>query len=804
MNKANKKSPKEVVLREKAEAKFKKKQTANTNSLTEADLRKLIQELEIHQIELELQNEELLDAEEEANISADKYTALYDFALTGYFSLNSDGTITGLNLAGAAMLGKERSKFIKSNFKLYVSIDTRRVFADFLEKTFETNSRHTCEVELTFEDKPDIYVRLNGIVSQEEQKCLLSATDITALKKLNDETSLSNSLLAATLESTADGIFVIDKQDNVVDYNKKFVELWQIPEDVLLTKDRIKYLEHIRNQLKNPEDFEKKINEMFSKEGETTFNTLEFKDGRIYERYSNPQILNGKTVGRVVSFRDVTKQKQAENALKESEIKFRSVFDNSMDAISVTKGGYHVFCNEAYLNLFGYSDMAEISGKSLIDRIAPSEKETILKNIEKRNRKEFVKTDYESRGIRKDGTEFDMEVHVSEYELSGVKYTLAILRDISERKQAEEELKESEERYRILVETMSEGLIMSDNDDVIKFINKRCCEIYGYEANELIGKIGYEKLEHPDYKETMIQKNKSRLKGITDTYEVKGIKKSGESFWLRISGAPFYDKDGNVNGSFGILSDITERKQSEEALRESEDKLRELNATKDKFFGIIAHDLRSPFSAIMGFSNLLSEQVKMQDYDGIEKYAEYIQDSSKRAMGLLTNLFEWAQSQTGITNVVLNNYDLVPLVYEVTELAMDSAQSKSITIEKELPGKLIINADKARIGVVLRNLISNAVKFTNRGGTITVSAEELKGEILVSVKDNGVGIEKEDIEKLFRLDVNYTTLGTEKEKGSGLGIILCKEFVEKHGGKIWAESEVGKGSKFCFTLPAAK
>jgi signal transduction histidine kinase len=245
-----------------------------------------------------------------------------------------------------------------------------------------------------------------------------------------------------------------------------------------------------------------------------------------------------------------------------------------------------------------------------------------------------------------------------------------------------------------------------------------------------------------------------------------------------------------------------ERRHAEEVLLASEAQLHQLNAAKDKFFSIIAHDLKNPFNTIIGFSDILFEQVRSKDYEGIEKYAEIIQQSSHRAMDLLSNLLEWSRSQTGRMIYNPEFVDVVSLIHETVNLLNDSAHQKSITINLKLPAKLPFILDKDMINSVLRNIISNAVKFTFENGMIDISAEQTQDDLLVAVKDNGVGIEQGDIDKLFRIDENSSTPGTQKEMGTGLGLILCKDFIEKHGGRIWVESAMGEGSTFFFQIPA--
>ena len=260
------------------------------------------------------------------------------------------------------------------------------------------------------------------------------------------------------------------------------------------------------------------------------------------------------------------------------------------------------------------------------------------------------------------------------------------------------------------------------------------------------------------------------------------------------------DENGKTIKSYGINQDITERIKTEEILRKSEAELREINAAKDKFFSIISHDLRSPFNSILGLSNLLVEQIQEKNYEGIEEYAEIIQKSSMRVFDLLMNLLEWSRSQTGRMEFSPEYVEMVALINEVIELLSDSAHQKSITIHRELPRNMIAFIDKAMISTILRNLISNAIKFTRPDGQIIISAELKKDKVIIAISDNGVGIKNENIEKLFRIDENHSMPGTLKEKGTGLGLILCKEFIEKHGGEIWVESEVGRGSTFYFSV----
>jgi len=235
-------------------------------------------------------------------------------------------------------------------------------------------------------------------------------------------------------------------------------------------------------------------------------------------------------------------------------------------------------------------------------------------------------------------------------------------------------------------------------------------------------------------------------------------------------------------------------------IKHKNQELQKLNAEKDKFLSIIAHDLRSPFSSIVGFSDLLIAQANKADIENIVKYSEVIKNSSERAMDLLTNLMEWSLSQTGRMNFNPVYFEIDGLIDNTLLLFSEIAAQKGIILEKELLSGKAVYADKEMVGTILRNLISNAIKFTPIGGSIKILSKVKNDKVEISIKDSGVGLSHSSIEKLFKIDANISSPGTQKEQGTGLGLILCKEFIDKHKERIWVESELNKGSVFYFTL----
>lgn len=248
-----------------------------------------------------------------------------------------------------------------------------------------------------------------------------------------------------------------------------------------------------------------------------------------------------------------------------------------------------------------------------------------------------------------------------------------------------------------------------------------------------------------------------------------------------------------------ILKGIVEERT--EKIAKQNQQLAELNAAKDKFYGIIAHDLKSPFSSIMGFSELLMTKVHSLSSNEIEHMISNVHSAAKDTFSLLENLLEWVKSQTGRIEFKPQLFNISEVINDVVSISENMALVKNITITTNISSPIMVYADKNMVSTILRNLISNAIKYTNRSGNISIEEDHRMDATVITVCDSGVGIDEATLQNLFKLSEKVSALGTENEKGTGLGLILCKEFIEQHNGKIWVESEPGKGSSFKFTLP---
>ncbi|WP_289054228.1 sensor histidine kinase [Carboxylicivirga marina] len=279
---------------------------------------------------------------------------------------------------------------------------------------------------------------------------------------------------------------------------------------------------------------------------------------------------------------------------------------------------------------------------------------------------------------------------------------------------------------------------------------------------------------------------------------VDAIDVGDKIFYVEVSMNPMLHDEKVIGASF-FANDITERKAAEDALIENEHRLKELNSTKDKFFSIIAHDLKSPFNSIVGLSDLLV--VEAEKGNDISEIARIAQKSSHQAMDLISNLLEWSRTQSGKIDYNPEYFEVCHLLNQEIKAHNTYSRLKNITINNLIANHTLAHADKYMISCVFRNLLSNAIKFSHQGGEVNISSSKNDKYISFSIIDNGIGIDDDDINKLFVIDQNHSTPGTKNEQGTGLGLILCKEFIEMHNGRIWVNTKNKKGSEFCFSLP---
>jgi PAS domain S-box-containing protein len=399
-----------------------------------------------------------------------------------------------------------------------------------------------------------------------------------------------------------------------------------------------------------------------------------------------------------------------------------------------------------------------------------------------------------------------------------------------------ESILQERNQLRTLIDSMPDVIFIKDRQSRFVVVNKMVAGVMGTKPEALIGKTDFE-FYTPDLAQRYFDDEQAIMKAgeAKINYEEPHLDENGNRIILSTSKVPLKNSNGEVMGIVGIGRDITRLKRievqlrkktedlqeintlleerQEEIIRQSEElaaqaqhltitntELERLNKTKDKFFSIIAHDLRNPFNAIMGFSDLLCHDFKEMDDKQKLGLLELINLSSESAYNLLDNLLQWARTQTGKIKFNPEYFELSEVVREVIDLHGIMAEKKQVSLESAIPESTRVYADKNMIHTVIRNLLSNAIKFSHKGGKVYITCFK-NGEMTeVVIRDEGIGMSRENSSMLFRIDTYYSTSGTSGESGTGLGLIICKEFVEKNNGRIRATSKEGEGTAISFTL----
>jgi len=362
---------------------------------------------------------------------------------------------------------------------------------------------------------------------------------------------------------------------------------------------------------------------------------------------------------------------------------------------------------------------------------------------------------------------------------------------------------ESEEQFRTIFHAANAAIAITDNTDKFIKCNELWKKIFGYSEDELKSLTNID-ITHPEdialtrsYTEDLIN---GKIKTLR--IEKRYIAKCKSIVWVDLSIT--FLKINDILNFYGVAVDITEKKNTEFKIQQQNIELQKLIGTKDKFISILAHDLRNPFNALIGFSDLLKENLHKYSLAESLRYIDFINETSRNTYNLLENLLIWAASQQKIIPFNPLPHNLFLLANDCCSFVENNAKFKNIDINIKIGENIMVFADKEMIKTVLRNLLSNAVKFTNFFGNITVSAISNQTNIEIIVSDTGIGMDEKTKNTIFKIGEAKSKNGTNEEHGTGFGLLLCKEVIEKHNGEIWVESELGKGSVFKFTMPLSK
>lgn len=634
---------------------------------------------------------------------------------------------------------------------------------------------------------------------------LRAAAEIERLEQLAEILKQRNRLeesedkFRTVVESAFDGIYIME--DTHYEYvNRRFCELTGYTEEeltslnfdyrILLTEKSLSVVEERYKSRKQGEA----IPQTYEME-------LKSKDGKINEVEVGTISIGDKNQLRILGFiHNITELKQAFKKIKESETRFRSITQSANDAIiTVDSSGKIIGWNPSAEQIFGFSE-EEILNKP-ITTIIPEEYLTKhieeLKRVESGGEHHVIGRTVELKGLHKNGTIFPLELSLAEWEASGEKFYTGIIRNISERKRTEEEIK----KLSAGVEQSSSSIVITDVEGNIEYINKKFTEITGYTSEDAIGKnpriLKSDKNDPNIYKELW-----ATIKSGKEWHgELCNKKKSGELFWESESISPIVNTHGKITHFIAIKDDITEHKKLVEELREAKIKAEAADKMKSEFLAQMSHEIRSPLNAVLNFTNLIKEETSGIDSEVLEIAFPAIESSSKRIIRTVDMILNMSDIQTGTYNISSRSFNLTDLLENLVKEYKSSAQHKNLLLNfwSEIDN-VEVETDDYAVTQIFANLIDNAIKYTDEG-FIEIRLLQENNKYIIEVEDSGIGISEEYLPDLFSPFSQEEHGYSRKFDGTGLGLSLVKKYCELTGADISVKSKKNAGTTFTVTLP---
>ncbi|NRB48151.1 MAG: PAS domain S-box protein [Saprospiraceae bacterium] len=503
-------------------------------------------------------------------------------------------------------------------------------------------------------------------------------------------------------------------------------------------------------------------------------------------------------------FKETEERQEAEKALKATNEQLADLFDNMYDALIILDNdGFITEANKAARCMLGYpeDEHPHIDIKSILH---PDDQERAFEYYKLLLKNDFY-SGYEGRITQRDGSIIHIEVNSNAiYENGKMTGSRNLLRDVTERINAEKALRESEEKYRGIIENMELGLLEVGLDQTIVRPYPIFCDMVGYTAEELIGKNAEELFLPEEFKETLHEQEAERRQGMAGVYEIQIKRKDGSRIWVLISGAPIKDKKGRVVGSVGIHYDITARRELEQNLSRAKDRAEKAQLAERQFLANMSHEIRTPMNAVIGMTHLLYETTPNETQ---KEYLDSLRFSADSLMGIINNILDLSKIGAGEVEFEYKPFDLVQLLHSLQRTFQFKVREKPISTVLDIDSKIknLVIGDSTRLNQIFTNLLGNASKFTQRG-TIGIRAKvvsESAAEYVIEfhVHDTGIGIAKEKQEAVFQNFKQADLKITREFGGTGLGLTIVKELVELQSGSIRLESELGRGSTFVVTMP---
>jgi len=747
-----------------------------------------IQELKMHSILLK-------DSEE-------KYKSILENSINAHFLIQPDGYILEANKAALDMFGytidemrdlgrKGIMDTSDPNLEVYIKKRVQTGFASAELTGIRKNGEH-----FPHEASSVSFVDSNGI-----QRTSVSMVDITERKKAEENLRLSEAEFRAAFEYSALGMSLMGIDGKWIRVNESFCRILGYTNRELMARNLA--------EITHPEDRDKDLPLMEevlkgSKRSYHLEKRFIHKNGAVIWVHQASSVVHDmeyKVSHWTVQIQDITEQKNIESTLREERELLRTLIDNIPTGIFIKDlQSRKVLVNKAECEFMGVTDSSEILGKNDFElfpldfaRITIAEDQDVYKTGKPIVNREKVVTWIDG------STRCLLSSKIPLYDSGKISGLLGITYDITKIKEAESALFESEQKYRRIFENIQDVFYQTDQAGVVTEISPSIEKHSGYARAEVIGKPVTDFYYNIEDREQLVET--IRTNRIVSDFEVRLKTKAGQKRFSSVN-AQLIFRNGGVIGTEGSMRDVTERKLQQDSLKSLNNDLNTLNDQKNKLLSVIAHDLRNPISGCVGLLEVVFMDIENTSKDELIEYMGMMQKGILNAHELLEDLLEWARIQ-------FHSVDFIPSL--IPDIASDTrhtlkklapiADSKQIELTQEIEEGMSIMADKHMLASIIRNLVTNAIKFTNKDGKVVVSAKRQGDGYLFSVSDNGVGIPEQVIGKLFSDGTGFTSYGTLGEKGTGMGLGLCLSFVEKHGGKIWVESTQGKGSTFYFNIP---
>ncbi len=638
----------------------------------------------------------------------------------------------------------------------------------------------------------------------ESEEIIIQCVEITDSLKEKDEIINSENSLQKIVSNSDILIFVTDSSGHIEYLNKSLLNKLEY------TKDELTEI-HLDDLLQTEFYKNKKVmsvEDLLSEVDKEIKLSLHKKSGQVLELSGKFKLVSDE---KTFSKKYIGYFREKENIFGKEQSVYSSFFESSLDGIAIAVDGRIFSANKEFANIFGFDSTVDLNNKDLLDLVSNDDILRVAEFFRLKERNKYAPDRFDFLAKKRDNSFFYCELTISVFQQDEKTYLSILARDITERKRSQRAIKESEEKYRNITENIDDFLFTFERVGRYLrpiFYTAAVEKITGYSQSDFLSDTKlFLKVIHPDdftfmkKKVNALMKNRFQSSG---EFEFRIINKHGNIVWIRNKVNLVRNSSGEIQKVYGLVSDITLKKRAEEELKQSTESLKKLNETKDRFISIVSHDLRTPFSSILGFTDLLSGDESLSEEER-KQYVKYIQESSKSMLALVNSLLDWTRLQTGRIKFEPQKIEAKIIVEKSINTISGTAFQKGIKILSIVGDEYSVFVDKNLILQVFNNLISNAIKFTDKGGLITISVKPSSSIRFIEfkVKDTGRGIKPENIDKLFNIDSKFTSEGTAGERGSGLGLSLVKEIVEKHGGKITVESKYGKGSEFKFTLPIA-